>query len=78
VYESLEPVTILLKGECDQGFLVLTILNNYDPVLVPKKGNGIGLKNISSRLKLIYGMDGLISTSGNNGTFQVVLKIPVK
>ncbi len=77
VYESLEPVTIRLKSEREKDFLVLTILNNYDPAMVPGKGAGIGLKNISSRLKLIYGKDGLLTSNGDNGIFKVILKIPV-
>jgi len=76
VYESLEPVTIILKSECNSDFLILTIINNFEPDLAPRKGNGIGLKNISSRLRLIYGLDGLLSAAGIDGTFKVVLKIP--
>jgi len=78
VYESLEPVTIRMKSECDSGFLILTISNNFDPGIAPRKGNGIGLKNISSRLKLIYGKDGLIETSGTSQVFKVILSIPIK
>jgi len=78
VYESLEPVTIRMKSECDFGFLILTISNNFDPGIAPRKGNGIGLKNISSRLKLIYGKDGLIETSGTSQVFKVILSIPIK
>ena len=78
VYESLDPITISLKGECNAGFLILTMINDFDPGLPPKKGNGIGLRNIRSRLKLIYGKDGLIETSETNQIFKVVLRIPIK
>jgi two-component system, LytTR family, sensor kinase len=77
VYESLEPVTIRMTSECSENYLALTIKNNYDPSLIPRKGAGIGLKNIGSRLKLIYGKDGLISTVGEEGIFTVLLKIPL-
>lgn len=77
VYESLEPVTILMKSECDSDYLLIFIENNYDPGLLPRVGAGIGLQNIRSRLKLIYGMDELLVTSAKDGVFYVSLKIPL-
>lgn len=76
VYESLEPVTIQLKATCHHNFLQLEISNNYDESATGKKGAGIGLKNIRSRLKLIYGSEDLISSFGSDGIFKVTLKIP--
>jgi sensor histidine kinase YesM len=76
VYESLEPVRILMKCRYDQESLVISISNNYDDTMSGKTGAGIGLKNISSRLKLIYGNDNLLNASGNKGEFLVILKIP--
>jgi len=78
VYESLEPVTIRMECAFNSGYLVITISNNYDAENVPRTGAGIGLKNISSRLKLIYGGDDLLSISGNEGIFSVKLRIPEK
>ncbi len=78
VYESLEPVTIRMECASNSGYLVITISNNYDAENVPRTGAGIGLKNISSRLKLIYGGDDLLSISGNEGIFSVKLRIPEK
>ncbi len=78
VYESLEPVTIKMTCKCDEGFLVINISNNYDSGQQGKKGAGIGLKNIMSRLKLIYGSSDLITTSGQNGIYTVILKIPIQ
>jgi len=78
VYESLEPVTIHMDCLHNSDFLVITITNNYDEAFHARKGAGIGLRNISSRLKLIYGADDLIITSGENGVYTVILKIPLK
>jgi two-component system LytT family sensor kinase len=78
VYESIEPVTIHLKCECNSEFLTIVISNNYDASIADTTGAGIGLKNISSRLKLIYGNDDLLKSSGYNGIYKVILKIPVK
>lgn len=76
VYESLDPVTINMTCECNSAFLLITIVNNYDPDFSGGKGNGIGLKNIAGRLRLIYGMEGLLSASGQNGEFKITLSIP--
>jgi two-component system, LytTR family, sensor kinase len=76
VYESLEPVSIQMDAICKMGYLIITILNDYDPSLAPRKGAGIGLKNINSRLKLIYGREDLLSATGENNIFIVRLRIP--
>ncbi len=76
VYESLEPVTIRMSSHCNTDHLFIEIQNNYDPNQAAGKGAGIGLKNISSRLKLIYGNEGILKVSGENGIFKVYLSIP--
>jgi LytS/YehU family sensor histidine kinase len=78
VYESLVPITIEITGKLIHNYLLIVIENDYDPEGVPRKGAGIGLKNISSRLQLIYNRADLLSY-GNEGTrFRVELKIPMK
>jgi len=78
VHESLEPVTIKLECNCNKDHLNIFISNNYDETFQSRKGAGIGLNNISSRLKLIYGDDDLLKTSGINGIYKVELTIPLK
>ncbi|MCB8994801.1 MAG: histidine kinase [Bacteroidales bacterium] len=78
VYESIEPVEIIMDCNCDPEYLHISVSNNYDPAFSEKKGNGIGLKNISSRLRLIYGEDNLISYTGQDSVYKVILKIPVR
>jgi len=77
VYESIEKVTInficKLKGES----ISITVSNNFDPTAVSDIGEGIGLKNIRDRLKLIYNRTDLISISEESDLFQVSLLIPV-
>jgi sensor histidine kinase YesM len=78
VYESVEKVTIKLKCKRENGFLKISLENNYDPEAVPRKGEGIGLKNIKNRLKLFYDNENLISTDKSGGIFRVNIYIPEK
>ncbi|MCB9210265.1 MAG: histidine kinase [Ignavibacteriales bacterium] len=78
VYESLEPVNINFKCEELDEYMKLTITNNYDDEAVPHKGEGIGITNIQSRLRMIYNQDNLLKFSKNNGIFTVTIFIPVQ
>ncbi len=78
VYESIEKVTIKLKCRREDGFLKISVENNYDPEAIPRKGDGIGLKNIRNRLKLLYNNENLILTDKSNGLFRVNIYIPEK
>jgi len=77
VYESLEKVTIKLKCKKINEYLKIVVENNFDPDSVPKKGEGIGLKNIQNRLKLIYNQDNLLKAEKSNNKFNVNIFIPV-
>ncbi|MBU2446625.1 MAG: ATP-binding protein [Bacteroidetes bacterium] len=57
--------------------VTLTIENNFDPDIGNKQGEGIGLKNIKERLRLIYNMDDLIRINKNENIFKVEILIPV-
>lgn len=76
VYESLEPIQIKLECEKRAEHLSIRIKNNYDPEISQNKGEGVGLKNIKERLKLIYGLEGLLSTKKEKNLFVVEILIP--
>lgn len=76
IYESLEKVTIRLKAWEDQNILRIEISNEFDPNAVAKKGKGIGLTNVSERLRLIYGVSQLVFTEKTDNLFTVRLDIP--
>ena len=77
VYETLSSVTLTLKGKTENDFLVLSLTNNFDEESKGKKGAGIGLKNISNRLELIYGQKDLMKVEKEDHIFSVTLFIPV-
>ncbi|MCF8228324.1 MAG: histidine kinase [Bacteroidales bacterium] len=77
VYESSE--TILINTLCTQkdGFMEISIRNNFEPGPSSKKGAGLGLKNIKERLKLLYQSDQLMKIEKSENSFEVKLLIPV-
>ena len=78
VYESIDPVTIKISCEPENGYIKITVENNFDPEAVSHKGEGIGLKNIANRLKLTYNQDNLLTTYRSNNTYKAVILIPNK
>jgi len=76
VYEAIEPVEIRLKAVVVAEFLVLDIENDFDPDTVPTKGEGVGLRNIGSRIRVMYGRSGLLDVEKRMNTFHVHMKIP--
>jgi len=77
VYESIEKVIIKMNCKKDGEYLKITIENNFDPEAVPRKGEGIGLTNIKSRLKLIYNQENLLTFTKENNIFKVNIFIPI-
>ena len=78
VYESTEPITIVLGCRCAEDTLGISVRNNFDPEQVGTGGAGIGLTNVMNRMKLIYGREDLVTVEKNNNTFEVRLLIPQK
>ena len=77
VYETLNSVTLTLTGKIENDFIVLSLINNFDEESKGKKGAGIGLKNISNRLELIYGQKDLMKVHKEDHVFSVTLFIPM-
>lgn len=78
VYEHLENVTIKTVCTCRDGNLKISITNNSHENSIPKKGTGVGIKNVKDRLKLFYGIDNLVEVIHQYGLFSIDLTIPQK
>lgn len=76
VYESIEKVTIKLVCRREKEYIKITVNNNFDPESVSTKGEGIGLRNIKSRLKLIYNQENLLISRKEGNIFTVDIFIP--
>jgi len=77
VYNSSEEVTIHLSCKKNNDFVIIEITNDYDPKAIRKKGEGIGLKNIRNRLKLIYQRQDLLITEADGKIYIAKLKLPL-
>ena len=71
-------MNVITQAKLGTEGLVVTISNTYDPNVLSKKGEGIGLRNIRERLQIIYGNPGLLKISDNKKEFKVTLTIPQK
>jgi len=76
VYETSGPVEIRLKAKSSEHGLNLLISNDFDPEAVPARGNGVGLKNIQERLRIIYGNSQLLVAKRSEREFMISIDIP--
>jgi two-component system, LytTR family, sensor kinase len=78
VYDSTEPVKIMLDCQKKDSWLEIVIQNSFDSEMPPRKGSGTGLNNVSERLKLMYGSENLMKAIKSESLFTVTLIIPYK
>ena len=77
VYESLTPVMINVSAIFDKNFLKIIVKNDYEPGAIAQKGQGVGLENISLRLKNMYNQNNLCVIEKEQKIFRVILYIPL-
>ena len=78
VYEASDPVEIILEAKYLADCLEIIVTNDFDPDSVTRKGEGVGLNNISDRLRIIYGSSRLLTAELGDKRFKVKLIIPDK
>lgn len=76
VYESTEKVTVKTVVSCSDGYVEITISNNFDPQATPVKGTGTGILNVSRRLELLYGSRAVLKTEKTEDLFTVKIIVP--
>ena len=76
IYESIDQSNIFIVTTCSDNLLEVTIKNDYDPDFISKKGEGIGLRNVISRMKLQYGRDDLVKITQDNKCYSITLYFP--
>lgn len=76
VYESTEESVIEITYNCNSSALEVKIRNTYDPEFPYKKGEGIGLKNIRSRLHILYNRDDLLQITKEPDHYEVRIIFP--
>ncbi len=81
VHKTIKMVELKVEAAIEEENLVLKIIDS-GPIHNPKKSigtKGVGLSNIKSRLKLLYGETAVISINHQDGReFEVMIKIPLE
>jgi sensor histidine kinase YesM len=78
VYESTESVKITTNAKIENGYIKITISNNFSETPSQKKGTGTGLSNVSRRMELFYGNKASITSTRENNIYTVTLYMPAE
>ncbi|NNF06440.1 MAG: histidine kinase, partial [Candidatus Eisenbacteria bacterium] len=71
-----EGGTLLIEAK-ERGTRVRIVIENpYDPEAPRRKGSGLGLNNVKSRVLAHFGKDGRVSVVAEGGRHQVTVSIP--
>jgi len=76
VYESTEESVIEITCKCNSTALEVSIRNAFDPEFPYKRGEGIGLKNIRSRIRILYDRDDLVQIRKDPDHYEVRIIFP--
>lgn len=76
VSKVIEKGKIEIKAKIDKEILIIEISNPYENSSKKSGRNGIGLKNVSSRLEQFFGEKAKFETNKNNQTFVSKIEIP--
>jgi hypothetical protein len=76
IYESSEPVEIILEARKQTGRMEIIVINDFDPMAGPQQGEGVGLTNTRDRLSLLYGSTTLLHIEQDKKQFKVKIIIP--
>jgi two-component system, LytTR family, sensor histidine kinase AlgZ len=68
--------TIRLEAHCENGWLQVTIQNEFDPEAPPAQRNGLGLQNVRNRLRAVYENQARIDTIVTGSLFVVAVDLP--
>lgn len=76
VYESTGDNRIVINCSHKSGFLTVEVENDIESGGVPPKGQGIGLKNVKSRLELVYENPELMTIKKSENKYAVKITFP--
>jgi LytS/YehU family sensor histidine kinase len=78
IAQLLEGGAIRIEARRVDGFLCLAVENPCDPDHRPPRGEGVGLANVTARLRALYGRQAESKTVPQAGRFRVELKLPAR
>jgi two-component sensor histidine kinase len=68
--------TIRLEAHCEEGWLQVTIQNEFDPEAPAAQRHGLGLQNVRNRLRAVYENQARIDTVVTGNAFVVAVDLP--
>jgi len=78
ISQLIEGGTITFRTQLLDNKLKILIINPYDSDYVPKKGTGLGVRNVRSRIQTLYENEGLLDIEKKGNIFTVELSFPIK
>jgi len=77
LYDTTDNVTVSIRGEIEDGYLILMVQNPYDPKTSrPRQGTGFGLSGVQRRLYLLFARNDLVETHASDNIFTTIIKVP--
>jgi len=77
LYDTTGDVTISIRAEIEDNYLVIMVQNPYDPQTArAQHGTGFGVRGIQRRLYLLFARNDLVETYQNDDIFTIMIKIP--
>jgi LytS/YehU family sensor histidine kinase len=73
-----EGGTVRIEARCANGRMFITILNSFDPDAPPKRGNGMGLRNVRERLEARYGKEANLRVTSDGDKFEAMVTLPAE
>ncbi len=67
--------TLTLNSKIENNMVIIDVINPYQSDLV-KSGTKVGLKNLTQRIELIFGKQGMLSQEIDHDTFHVNMSLP--
>jgi LytS/YehU family sensor histidine kinase len=77
ISQLVEGGTITLTTKIRNDKLHISVENPFDPDYIAKKGTGLGIRNVRSRIQTLYSDEGRISVEKSGSTFKVELSFPI-
>jgi two-component system sensor histidine kinase AlgZ len=67
---------IRLEAHCENGWLQVTVQNEFDPDAPAVRRNGLGLQNVRNRLRAVYENQARLDTVVTDSVFVVAVDLP--
>jgi hypothetical protein len=73
-----EGGTVRIEARCTNGRMFITIENSFDPDAPPRRGNGMGLRNVRERLEARYGKEASLRVTNDGEKFEATVTLPAE